>query len=61
MELVNLQQLKFENAKINLELEECNKNSNIIIVNEKKLKGNLGAITVKGIQFVLQSRLKTRF
>ena len=61
VKLEKLQQLKFENTKINLELANCNKKMNIIIVNEKKLKGILGTITVKGIQFVLQSKLNKRF
>lgn len=61
VKLEKLQQLKFENTKINLELANCNDKMNIIIVNEKKLKDSLGTITVKGIQFVLQSKLKKRF
>lgn len=61
VKLEKLQQLKFENTKINLELSKCNDKMNIIIVNEKKLKDSLGTITVKGIQFVLQSKLKKMF
>lgn len=61
VKLANIQQLKFENARINLELKKCNDEMNIIIVDEKKLKDKLGTITVKGIQFVLQSKIRKRF